>query len=153
MIEFAHQNLQWNFFLRQVAIYGRLPSGQHQMRFDLIDVLIFLHLSTCIVSDMPRISYENEYPTFILNTALNHGEQEFDSALSLTTAFALNSATQQPRRRAETLPWSHQMSTLKLGSQQNSLKLKPFPKSLPIPHFVQLEHDGDMKMAWQDGIG
>ena len=103
---------------------------------------------------MPRVSYENQRQTFILNTALNHEVQELDSAPPLTTTFALNDATRQPRRRAETLPWSHQMSILKLGSQRNSLQLKPFPKSIPIPHFVQSEHDGDVKMGWhwQDGM-
>ena len=104
-------------------------------------------------SDMPRVSYENQRQTFILNTALNHEVQELDSAPPLTTMFALNDATRQPRRRAETLPWSHQMSILKLGSQRNSLQLKPFPKSIPIPHFVQSEHDGDVKMGRQDGMG
>ena len=36
------------------------------------------------------------------------------------------------------MPWSHQTSILK--PFQNSFQLKTFPKTLPIPHFVQTEH-------------
>jgi hypothetical protein len=102
---------------------------------------------------MPRVPYENQ--PFFLNSALNvHRDwQELDSAPALTTTFALNNATRQPRRRAESLPWSHQTSILKLGSQQNSPQYKPFPIDLPVTHFFQAEPDGDVEMGWHDGLG
>jgi hypothetical protein len=67
------------------------------------------------------------------------------------STFALDNATRQPRRRAESMPWSRQMSTLK--SRHNSLQLKTFPKNLPIPHFFQGEHDRDVEMGGQEGLG
>jgi hypothetical protein len=107
----------------------------------------FLHLSQLsrqVASDMP---YENH--TFYLNPPLNvHGP---DSAPASTSAFALDNATRQPRRRAESMPWSNQTSIL--GSRRNSLQLKKTPQSLPIPHFVEPEHERDVEMVWQDGLG
>ena len=94
---------------------------------------------------MPRAPYENHI--FLLNSELNvHAP---DSAPASTSTFALDNATRQPRRRAETMPWNHQTSIFR--SRQHSLQLKPFPEALPgpIPHLVQAEHD----MVWQDGLG
>jgi hypothetical protein len=114
-----------------------------------IDGLVFsisLLASRHVVSNMPRVPYENH--SFILNSALN--VQALDSAPASTSTFALDNATRQLRRRAESMPWSHQTSILR--SRQNSLQLKPFPKALPTPHFVEAEHNRDMEMR-QDGLG
>jgi hypothetical protein len=97
-----------------------------------------------------RVPYENQ--TVFINLALN--SQEHESTPGATTSiFALDNATRQPRRRAETMPWTGQTSILK--SRHNSLQLKAFPKALPIPHFVQSEHDGEVEMGCQgqDGLG
>ena len=94
---------------------------------------------------MPRVPYENH--TFSLTSPLNL--HAFDSAPSMNT-FALNSTTRQPRRRAESMPWSRQMSTFE--SRQNSLQLKTSPQALPIPHFIQAGHDRDVEMGLQGGL-
>ena len=94
---------------------------------------------------MPRVPYENH--TFFLNLALNVQELQADSVSASTTLFALDNATRQPRRRAESLPWSHPTSVLRLGSQRNSIQL---PKA---PSIIQAERDRDVEMGWQDDLG
>ena len=79
--------------------------------------------------------------------------QGLDSVPASTTTFTLDNAIRQPHRRAESLPWSHQTSILRVGSQQNSFQLDPFSKALPVTHFVQAKHDEDVEMGWQDGLG
>ena len=100
-----------------------------------------------IDSTMPRISYETT--TFQLNSALNL--QTPESMSTSMNTFALDSATRQPRRRAESMPWNHQTSTLRF--HRNSLQLRPLPKALPVPHFVQAERDRDAEMVWENGLG
>ena len=108
------------------------------MKWVKIDGLVFFLFSVESrqqVSDMPHVPYENQ--TVFINSAFN--VQELERTPASTSTFALDNATRQPRRRAESMPWSRQTSIFK--SHQNSLQLKPFRKVLPIPHFVQAEQD------------
>ena len=98
---------------------------------------------------MPRIPYEEQ--TFFINLALPVNGQALESAPASTSTFALNNATRQPRRRAESMPWNHQASILRFC--QNSLQLKLAPKALPIPHFIQAEHDRDSDIEMGNGLG
>jgi hypothetical protein len=106
-------------------------------------------------SDMPRVPYENHI--FFLNSTSNDAQVPENTApppSPSTSTFALHNATRQPRRRADTMPWSHHTSIFKSHPSQNSLQLKPFPKALPVPHFLQAEHDRrEIEMDWEDGLG
>lgn len=112
----------------------------HFFFLKFISALTHTHVPT-----MPRVNYENH--TFFLNVNPNDA-QVLESMPASTSTFALDNATRQPRRRAESMPWNHQTTILK--SHHNSLQNKPFPKALHIPHFIQAGHDGDVEMGWQD---
>ena len=105
---------------------------------------------------MPRVPYENH--TFFLNSTLNSTLNDAQVIESMappasTSTFALHNATRRPRRRADSMPWSHHTSIFK--SRPNSLQLEPLPKALrlPVPHFLQAEQDRELEMDWEDGLG
>ena len=98
----------------------------------------FLEVLAQVASHIDAFDMPHKNQFGFINQTLNLQQPESTPSGSSTSIFALNNATRQPRRRAESMPWSHQTSILK--PFQNSFQLKTFPKTLPIPHFVQTEH-------------
>ena len=40
-----------------------------------------------------------------------------------------------------------------ISSKQFKLTAYTSPKTLPVPHFVQVERDRDVEMVWENGLG
>ena len=135
----------------QVRKAAEQPSSNEIVRIDVkINGCFFLASrqdASLLCSSCPAFLRKS----YLLVKLAPESATSFDSAPASMNTFALNISTRQPRRRAESMPWSRQMSTLR--SRQNSLQLKPSPQALPIPHFIQAGHERDVEMDGLADIG